>query len=294
MEAFTSQSLSIQAGGNPFSQPPLLADLIVPHLESYRSTMNPRDLLVLQYPESYFSTIIALRELLGSDALQVAGIVDVTVTPRLESSRESTYQVVSSKTRTSTSLSDRVSCSSVYSRTSSNRTPRASAFVKMSFSKADFILPNTATESEISTFLSNIHNNLTKVYSFYAPHTSYAPYAPYAPSHASSSSPTSMSSTSSHPPYTPPSFKRTFFSPRTESLIKVNSPSFLNCIWSEEAAREKELREKQLDQGWENFYLDESDDEDEDELERIFTPRSPVLNRASSNSNKALKWLGLT
>lgn len=285
MQTFTSQSLSLQAGGNPFSQPSLLAELIIPHLESYRSTVDPQDLLVLQFPASHFSTVIALRELLGSDTLQVACIVDVSVTSSKQSPRGSSYPVVSSRKRTSTRPSGRLSSSSVYNRISSNQTPRASAIVKSSFSKADFLLPNTATESEISTILSNIYEELTKSYSFYTPD---------APFHASSPSSITVSSASSNPPYTPPSPKRTFFSPRTESLIKMSSPRCLNYIWSGEAAREKVRQRKQLNQDWENFYLDESEDEDEDELGRIFMPRLQAPNRASTNSNKALKWLGLT
>src|SRR5271170_7663812 len=83
MQAFTSQPLSRQTGENPFSQPSLLATLLIPHLETYLSSNDSTSLLILHYPICHLSTVLALRDLLGPRLLKVAGIIDSTaISPR--------------------------------------------------------------------------------------------------------------------------------------------------------------------------------------------------------------------
>ena len=275
MEAFTSQSLSAQAGGNPFSQPSLLAELIIPYIESYRSTADPRELVVLQYPSYYLSTIIALRELLGYPSLHVAAIVNGATILQSQLPIKRSNSAISPRRKTSTRRSDRLASPSVHSQTRSNDTPQASAALQTPFSKADFLLSNTATENEISIFISSLSKDLTQNYSFYAPDT---------PLDTSSPSSPTMSSASSHPPYTPPSPKRTFFSPMSESHPKIT-------MWSGEAAQRSFHQNRQLEKVWDDFYADDSGIEDE--LERIFMPQLPASSR-DIFSPKAFKWLGLS
>jgi hypoxanthine phosphoribosyltransferase len=80
MQTFTSQSLAIQAVENPFSHPTALADLLVPHTERWRSSNDPQNTLILRYPASYASTVVALQKLLGKDKLLIPDVVDTDAT----------------------------------------------------------------------------------------------------------------------------------------------------------------------------------------------------------------------
>ena len=95
MQTFTSQPLSLQAGENPFSQPLLLATLLIPHLEAFLSSSCPTRLLILHYPVSHLSTVLALRELLGPQLLKVTGIIDSTAISPPKPSKERPNSIAS-------------------------------------------------------------------------------------------------------------------------------------------------------------------------------------------------------
>ncbi|EGO56264.1 hypothetical protein NEUTE1DRAFT_130277 [Neurospora tetrasperma FGSC 2508] len=74
MQTFTSQPLTQQSKENPFSNPTLLASLIIPHVDTYlRGNDNVRFLLI-EYPVEHLSTMLAMQKLMGSQVMKVAGI----------------------------------------------------------------------------------------------------------------------------------------------------------------------------------------------------------------------------
>lgn len=74
MQTFTSQPLAQQSKENPFSNPTLLASLIIPHIDTYlRGNDNVRFLLI-EYPVEHLSTMLAMQKLLGSQVMKVVGI----------------------------------------------------------------------------------------------------------------------------------------------------------------------------------------------------------------------------
>ncbi|KAJ4388480.1 hypothetical protein N0V85_007515 [Neurospora sp. IMI 360204] len=80
MQTFTSQPLTQQSKENPFSNPTLLASLIIPHIDTYlRGSDNVRFLLI-EYPVEHLSTMLAMQKLMGSQVMKVAGISKETDT----------------------------------------------------------------------------------------------------------------------------------------------------------------------------------------------------------------------
>ncbi|KAK3950426.1 hypothetical protein QBC32DRAFT_376173 [Pseudoneurospora amorphoporcata] len=76
MQTFTSQPLTQQSKENPFSNPTLLASLIIPHIDTYlRGNDNVRFLLI-EYPVEHLSTMLAMQKLMGSQVMKVVGIAN--------------------------------------------------------------------------------------------------------------------------------------------------------------------------------------------------------------------------
>ncbi|KAH7636158.1 hypothetical protein B0T09DRAFT_379875 [Sordaria sp. MPI-SDFR-AT-0083] len=74
MQTFTSQPLMQQSKENPFSNPTLLASLIIPHIDTYlRGNDNVRVLLI-EFPVEHLSTMLAMQKLMGSQVMKVVGI----------------------------------------------------------------------------------------------------------------------------------------------------------------------------------------------------------------------------
>lgn len=71
METFTTLPLS-QQKSNPFTSPDQLAQLFVTHLERYLSSNPSVRFLIITFPSGSISSMIALRNLLGADAMKVA------------------------------------------------------------------------------------------------------------------------------------------------------------------------------------------------------------------------------
>ncbi|KAI2632386.1 hypothetical protein GGR54DRAFT_32797 [Hypoxylon sp. NC1633] len=168
MQAFTSQPLANQTQDNPFSNPLLLATLIIPHLETYMAAHSATRFLLLEYPPEHLTTVLALQRLVGVDLLKVAGILDSEPSeakPRSGSkgpSRINTQNThAKSKSRISTS-STRTNATLL--------TPNGVKQVESpSFSKANFLLTSSANESDIATLISTIWKILIDISTFYIP-----------------------------------------------------------------------------------------------------------------------------
>ncbi|CAJ2511096.1 Uu.00g067210.m01.CDS01 [Anthostomella pinea] len=159
MQAFTAQPLASQTQDNPFSNPLLLATLIIPYLEMYVAAHNGTRFLLLEFPPEHLTTVLALQRLVGLDLLKVAGILD-SEAKEPKACRESKPQ-----SQTSThSAAKPMSGLSANSPRTGMKSPEPP-----SFSKANFLLTSSATESEIATLISAIWKILIDTSSFYIP-----------------------------------------------------------------------------------------------------------------------------
>ncbi|KAI0534428.1 hypothetical protein GGR58DRAFT_60992 [Xylaria digitata] len=173
MQAFTSQPLANQTQDNPFSNPLLLATLIIPHLETYIAAHSTTRFLLLEYPAEYLSTVLSLQHLIGVDLLKVAGIIDA------ESSDSKSYRaykkqalhtVASSPTSSTSKGTSAMLLSPKASRPRLNTGEKTST-PQPSFAKANFILTSTAAEAEIATFISTVWKILIGISDSYIPET---------------------------------------------------------------------------------------------------------------------------
>jgi hypothetical protein len=116
--------------------------------------------LILEYPAEHLATVLALQKLVGIDLLKVVGIVTA----------DSPEALANSKSPSPMSHSvdlGRPSLSSIYSTRPIPENP--------SFSRANFILASSATNSEIATLISNIWMILIEISPFYIPEISPTP-----------------------------------------------------------------------------------------------------------------------
>ncbi|KAI4592747.1 hypothetical protein KJ359_010507 [Pestalotiopsis sp. 9143b] len=160
MQSYTCLPLAKQTRDNPFTNPNFLATLMVPHLETYLAAHNETRFLILEYPAEHLATVLALQKLVGIDLLKVTGIV----------SAESPEAQAISKSPSPISRSvdlGRPSLSSRYSTRSVAETPL--------FSKANFVLASSATNSEIATLISTIWKILIEISPYYIPEVSPRP-----------------------------------------------------------------------------------------------------------------------
>ncbi|KUJ08509.1 uncharacterized protein LY89DRAFT_788882 [Mollisia scopiformis] len=182
-----SSGFSTQSSVNPLSNPHILAALLVPQIEAYLAINTSTRLLVLQYPASHLPTVFALRKLLGSDLFKIAGILDSLASdpppmsrPRTPnplsneaiSQRAANHSRLNSLQRTRIDSTRADSITTLQRQTSSAGSVRSSltkSLTSASFAKADYLLPSTATDSEITTFLSSIWKALMEKSVFYTP-----------------------------------------------------------------------------------------------------------------------------
>ncbi|KAI1655776.1 hypothetical protein F4813DRAFT_397937 [Daldinia decipiens] len=171
MQAFTAQPLTNQTQDNPFSNPLLLATLIIPHLETYMAAHSATRFLLLEYPPEHLSTVLALQRLVGVDLLKVAGILysgDASPQP---------YPGFKVPPRTATHPRTGSGPGILRSTTRSGATLLAPTRSKHHrrretpppFAKANFLLTSSANESEIATLISTIWKILIDISPFYIP-----------------------------------------------------------------------------------------------------------------------------
>lgn len=183
MQSFTAQPLTQQTHNNPFENPCLLACLIIPHLETYLATHSRTRFLLLEYPAEHLATVLALQKLVGNNVLKVAGIIDSEVTSPtsdVPSPSSSSYSSASCTVfnKLDTNSLDSINLGSPYF---PDNKPSLAHRRRHSFSKANYLLTSSATESEIAVFISSIWKLLIEVDSFYVPERS--------PSHGSRQGP---------------------------------------------------------------------------------------------------------
>jgi hypothetical protein len=177
-----SCSSSSKSAAYQFSDPTLLAALLVPQIEAFlASNINTR-FLILHFPPNQLRTVFEIRKLLGTDLFKIAGILNSLASdpppmfrPRTPLSsnplsndavaaRNSTRPDHLGKSRSRsdplTTLREQISLAGGQSGTDSGFT---------SFSKANFLLPSTATDAEITAFLSGIWKALMERSPFYTP-----------------------------------------------------------------------------------------------------------------------------
>ncbi|KAJ6441755.1 gastric mucin-like protein [Purpureocillium lavendulum] len=142
MQAFTAQPLANQTSDNPFTNPYLLATLIVPHLETYLALHSEVRYLLLQYPAEHFKTVLALQKLVGVELMKVAQIVDSNSKEHLPFTH---IRGASIGTKTESSAAKR-----------SSPSPRSSFDTPVS--KANYLLTSTASDKDIAIFVSTVWN----------------------------------------------------------------------------------------------------------------------------------------
>ncbi|KAI9052707.1 hypothetical protein LZ554_002984 [Drepanopeziza brunnea f. sp. 'monogermtubi'] len=340
---------------SPLLDPELLAALLIPHLEAYLANNATIRLLILHYTAADLPTIFALRKLLGTDIFKISGILDCLASDPPPTSRPSTS---SSRPRTPVSSVLPLSAESItrrqqqHTRLSSTKTvchqastslnkhhshtstfvntPTVAAQAKAptaSFAKANYLLPSTATDQEITTFISNIRKSLMDISDFYTPEPELKPiiieHHPIAPRIVSPLEPINRDSGYPASSYagSPSEFSRPTGSvaptPHAGSLFSTtpgdtahgNNSAYLASIETSNArsshhhkyeasvASEKERKDKKQ---WEDFYIGE-DDSDDDEYDKMTLGRAhqrivPGVGKLGEKrpTKKALKWLGLS
>ncbi|RYP05350.1 hypothetical protein DL765_009869 [Monosporascus sp. GIB2] len=141
MRALGTQPSSDQALNSPFANPCLLATLVIPFLETYMAVHSKTRFLLLEYPPEHLGTVLAMQQLIGGDLLKVAGILDDSAGElRPGPSGVEAQKRHADATAPGARLLD------------SGTPPRTTP----SFSKADFLLTSSATESEIATLISAV------------------------------------------------------------------------------------------------------------------------------------------
>ena len=176
------QTLSFSTSRNqtkldPLSDSTLLAELLVPHLEAYLAVNTTVRILILLYPADHLSTVISLRTLLGNKLLKIAGVLDSHAYGHPSRTRPSTP--TSSRRLPNEAhgspgpllnFQNRSRTNSIFATahpTPSQTTIRPSPAIL--FSKANYLLPSIATDSEIAIFLSGIWASLVEETASYNP-----------------------------------------------------------------------------------------------------------------------------
>lgn len=159
MQAFTSQPLTSQTSENPFTNPHLLATLMLPHLETYLSMHADIRFLILEYPPEHLSTIIAIQKLAGVDLVKIAQIVDAKSKERLPF-RHLREGSISSVSGSSTRATSRYSRSSSLSRAQNRQSLYSTSQHHQDVNKtrANFLLTSSASDKDIANFVAAVWN----------------------------------------------------------------------------------------------------------------------------------------
>lgn len=191
MLSFTTQSLASQLQENPFDSPHLLACLIVPHLATYLSVNTSIRFLVLEYPAEHLATVVAMQNLVGVDILKIAGVIDSEAASAYNTEPSSPIgSLQSPRLSSGSSSSSTAAAAQQLARSLDAISLPGSPFAlppfppqspfgagpptlaqrrRLSFSKANYVLTNTATEAEIASFISIVWRILVQADPFYAP-----------------------------------------------------------------------------------------------------------------------------
>lgn len=272
--------------------------------------------MILLYPSIHLPTVVALRRLLGQDVLKIAGVIDtLSSDPRPRTPVAHPLPNSTSPKGNAHGHRRRASRKSNGSQ-ASQKSFHQSKKSEISFSKANYLLPSTATDMEIATFLSGIWKSLVEKSAFYTPEPEPEPIVvekvverlverkPLPPPKPSSLNPHSPR------PGRESKISRLTGSNTTENRGHSYAPSIASTVRSVTTVRTigtirttatERGRREVVDKAWEDFYIGEVDSED-DEYDRMVMGRAgarivpePVRNMQGKkrSSKKALKWLGL-
>jgi hypothetical protein len=310
LQTFASLPPIARGNANPLNSSTLLATLLVPHLETYLATNPGVRLLILLYPSAHLPTVVALRKLLGQDILKIAGVVDTLSSeprPRTPVTNPLSNDSTSPKAQGHRRPVSRKSAGSHASQKSFHQSRKSDT----SFSKANFLLPSTATDSEIVAFLSGIWKSLVEKSAFYTPEPEPEPVVvekiveriverkPVPPPKSSLNPQAGRESKISRlTGANQPEKRRHNYAPSIASTVRsFTTVRTMGTVMT--TATERGRRE--VDRAWEDFYIGEVDSED-DEYDRMVMGRAgarivpePIRNIQGKkrSSKKALKWLGL-
>ncbi|PSR93634.1 hypothetical protein BD289DRAFT_364388 [Coniella lustricola] len=306
VQSISTQCLTGQTPHDLSGDAHLLACLIVPQLESYLAANTVTRFLLLEYPAEYLPIILALQRIVGSEMFKVAGIVDSedlsqaasdVPSPVSPNSAHDMQAIYFPNAQPSPPLVERKS--SPRSRTS-NHSFRPSHRARQSFSRADHLLPSSATEAEIATFISAILKTLIDIDVFYAPeairgrparaHGAAKPF-PTTPAKVAGATPAS-------PPLSPDSDGRGLDSPTTPCARGQLSPSCTSVHSALSRSRRHSNRSRSgqrslADRRRTTMVEDDFYNDDEDER-RLMPMYMRTGERRKGNTRKALKFLGLT
>ncbi|KAH8899644.1 hypothetical protein GQ53DRAFT_816757 [Thozetella sp. PMI_491] len=167
MQQFVAQPPARRARDSPLTNHTLLATLVIQHLELYLAAHPDVRFLLLEYPPEHLSTVLALQKLIGSDIVNVAGILDgedsEPVAPAHLRPRGSPGKNSDREGRGSVGLQPSSTVSSLTSTQSFSRS------TWQPFSRANFLLTSSASDSEIATFISTIWKILISISPYYIP-----------------------------------------------------------------------------------------------------------------------------
>ena len=135
---------------NPLNYPAVLAEMIVPQLESYLATNELTRFLVLRYDSSTLAAVLELRRILGEDTVKVAALVDGNSDSASSSFRK--YNGYRGGQRAGGSM-----------RNSSMQAKR----VEELFSLANYVVSTNATPPELSSFIASIRQVMLSKHTFY-------------------------------------------------------------------------------------------------------------------------------
>ncbi len=190
MQSYHSTPVKITKSPDPLSDLKVLAALLVPQIEGYLASNPSTRLLVLHYPASHLSTVVALRDLLGLEIIKIAGILDSLASDPPSMSRPRTPIAYLSNENASIHnaihhnsvglarvksilkneyLLDNLMLQRSAAAGAIPSSPKNTKSTSTSFAKADYLLPSTATDSEITIFLSNVWKILMSISAFYCP-----------------------------------------------------------------------------------------------------------------------------
>ncbi|RDW71353.1 hypothetical protein BP6252_07916 [Coleophoma cylindrospora] len=312
LESFAAHHMSSL---DPLSDSELLAALIIPHLDAYLATNASTRFLIIQYSAAQLPIVLALRTLLGTSLFRVAGVLDSLA------SDPPPFQLSRPRTPTSSIPLAQFSAKNAKARgnfvsaipgSKSRHSDRKTPFLPRklpspSFSRADYVLPSTATDNEITTFLSSIWKALIENADFYRPELE-AEAEPSTPESRSkgmkmTGPPTSMSKFSlpKTPPHTPLKTSR-LSQPLQDPSVHQERPKSTQSRAETTSSRPSRLQskdsyahsmrsvrttasergyrddtcERQSEKEWADFYIGDVDSED-DAYDRMVLGRAGVV-----------------
>ncbi|SZF04944.1 unnamed protein product [Blumeria hordei] len=323
-------------GSDPFSDPSEFATMLVPELETYMATNPSTRLLILHYPPSYLPVVLALRGLLGGALFQVSGIINAlasdsppspTVLPPFAPNPLSNDAVaLRNRSRPQSSRVNAPSGQLVSSTPCSPLSIGQLSIPAAAFSRADYVLPSTATSMEINSYIIDIRKLLIEKSEFYAAELEPEPLSIIQTIEKDILTPSPSISTATPRPSTreKPLSQEGYSNSKNRRYSKVSrltgSTNLTNPLsefkakhsYTPSIASSRRTFASSISadvDGWENFDIDEADS-DFDEYDRMimgsrmialvvgrhmlgsYNPYTAPERRAASK-RKALKWLGL-